>query len=96
MKSAFGILAATVIGVHAQDFVAPLPEPAEIVPMEEPDLRPSIDGIVAAIFTTRKPWQLVNPAAPKEYGSGERLVSKDFGGGTPVKSAAVVVLGVEW
>jgi len=80
----------------AQDFVAPMPEAREIVPMEVQDTRPSIEGIVRDIFIVRKPWQLVNPAAPASYGSGEKRLSKDFGPGTPVHSQGVVVLGVEW
>lgn len=95
-RLAFVFVVASATTTLAQDFVAPLPDATEVITIDETDLRPSIDGIVKDIFTTRKPWQLINPAAPKEYGTGERLVSKDFGGGTPVKSAGVVVLGVEW
>jgi hypothetical protein len=79
-----------------QEFIAPIPEAEEIETIEIEEARPSIEGIVTEIFTTRKPWQLVNPAAPKKYGSGEKMVSKDFGPGTPVHQAGLVVFGVEW
>jgi hypothetical protein len=81
----------------AQEFVAPSHQRHEIsppAPVITP--KPSIEGIVQQIFTTDKPWQLINPAAPASYGSGARNVSKDFGGGTPFHSTGVVVAGVEW
>ncbi len=78
----------------AQDFVAPQAPKREIVPVE-PAPRPSIEGIVKDVFT-QKPWQLVNPLAPASYGSGEKKISRDFGPGTPYKSAGWIVAGVEW
>jgi len=80
----------------AQDFIVPLPETREIETVEVEPTRPSIEGIVKDIFETRKPWQLVNPAAPASFGSGEKNVSKDFGPGTPVKSSGLIVFGIEW
>lgn len=65
-------------------------------PLEVQESRPSIEGILRDIFVIRKPWQLVNPAAPQEAGSGERRVNKDFGPGTPVHAQGVVLLGIEW
>lgn len=82
--------------VYAQDFVAPEADRREISPERIIEQRPSPEGIVKDIFVTRKPWQLVNPAAPAEYGSGQKFVSKDTGPGTPYHSTGVVVLGVEW
>ena len=101
MKTTFAILAilgACALSAHAQEFVAPKTETQEIVvPDTEPvKPRPSIEGIVKQIFVDKKPWQLVNPVAPAKYGSGQKVVSKDFGPGTPYHSAGVVVLGVEW
>lgn len=81
---------------QAQEFVVPLPKTHEVVPAETIQPRATIEGIVREIFVTRKPWQMVNPAAPARYGSGQRVLSKDFGPGTPVHSAGVIVLGVEW
>lgn len=96
LAAGLAVLVAAGLPLHAQEFIAPLPEGREIVPMEIQEPRPSIEGIVRDIFTIRKPWQLINPAAPASYGSGEKRVSKDFGPGTPVHSQGVVVLGVEW
>jgi hypothetical protein len=96
MKAAMAVLLLGVVSLPAQDFVAPAPPAREIVPVEVAEPRPSIEGIVREIFTTRKPWQLVNPLAPKEYGSGEKFVSKDRGPGTPFHSTGVVVMGVDW
>ena len=95
VRALAAIFALGLASTWAQDFVAPLPEGREVVPVEPTELRPSIEGIVRDLFT-KKPWQLVNPAAPASYGSGERRVSKDFGPGTPVHAQGVVVLGVEW
>jgi len=78
----------------AQEFVAPKGRERPIVP-EAVEVRPSIEGMVKTIFT-KKPWQAVNPLAPKKYGSGEKLVSKDFGPGTPWHSQTLTVVGVEW
>ena len=82
--------------LSAQDFVAPQQPRREIVPEEVVTPKPSIEGIVKDIFVNRKPWQMVNPAAPASYGSGEKMVSKDFGPGTPYKSSGWIVFGVEW
>jgi hypothetical protein len=81
--------------VAAQEFVAPEAERREVVPAEPAERRPSIEGIVKEIFTKR-PWQLVNPAAPPEYGSGRRMVSRDFGPGTPHHSTGLIIASVEW
>ncbi len=81
--------------VAAQEFVAPEAEPREVVPAEPAERGPSIEGIVKEIFTKR-PWQAVNPAAPPEDGSGQRMVSKDFGPGTPFHSTGLIVASVEW
>ena len=81
--------------VAAQEFVAPEAERREVVPAEPAERGPSIEGIVKEIFTKRS-WQLVNPAAPPEYGSGQRMVSQDFGPGTPYHSTGLIVASVEW
>jgi len=81
--------------LSAQEFIAPGEVRREVVPTEPVQLRPTIEGIVKEIFT-KKPWQLVNPVAPASYGSGEKMVSKDFGPGTPYHSSGWIVAGVEW
>ena len=55
-----------------------------------------IDGIVKQIFDVEKPWQLLNPAAPASYGTGEQNVSKDTVAGTPHHSVTLTIVGVEW
>jgi len=78
----------------AQEFIAPPGRQREIVAeIEQP--KPTIEGMVKEIFT-KKPWQAVNPLAPKSYGSGEKLVSRDFGPSTPHHSQTLTVVGVEW
>ncbi len=81
--------------VAAQEFVAPEAERREVVPAEPVQQRPSIEGIVTKIFTER-PWQAVNPAAPASYGSGQRMVSQDFGPGTPYHSTGLIVASIEF
>ncbi|GAB4179820.1 MAG: hypothetical protein Fur0032_20590 [Terrimicrobiaceae bacterium] len=99
-KSTFQSLVAFALLTSAawsqEDFLIVQDRPAKVVEVERVQPRPSIEGIVKDIFTTRKPWQSINPAAPASYGSGEKNVSKDFGPGTPVKSAGLIVFGVEW
>lgn len=90
------ILPAAASSLFAQEFIAPEAERREILPEQIIQQRPSPEGIVKEIFVTKKPWQMVNPAAPAEYGSGQKFVSKDTGPGTPFHSTGVVVLGIEW
>lgn len=89
-------LVLTVGPLAAQDFVAPSAPREEVRTGGMQDSRPTIDGIVKEIFVTKKPWQLVNPAAPKKYGSGKENISKDSGPGTPFHSTGVIVAGVKW
>jgi hypothetical protein len=66
----------------AQDFVAPRaprrpveePAPRAVSPLD-PDS--TVEGIVAAAFQMKQPWQLVNPMAAKGYGDGRYLTSWD-------------------
>ena len=78
----------------AEEFIAPRSTQREIVPVIE-QTKPTIEGMVREIFT-KKPWQAINPLAPKSYGSGEKFVSRDFGPGTPVHARTLTVVGVEW
>ena len=67
----------------AQDFVAPLeprreveePAPQRAVSPLDPDS--TVEGVVAAAFQMKEPWQLVNPMAAKGYGDGRYMVSWD-------------------
>jgi hypothetical protein len=83
------------VGLLAQDFVAPKSQQREIT-TEAQDLKPTIDGIVKQIFETKKPWQLLNPAAPASYGTGQKNVSKDIAGGTPYQASTLTIVGFEW
>jgi hypothetical protein len=96
MKSFFkaAVPALFISSAMAQDFVA-TEAPEQEITAEAPDLRPTIDGIVAQIFSS-KPWQAVNPVAPAEYGTGEKNVTKDIAGGTPYQASTLTVVGVEW
>ena len=88
------VAACSMAVVGAQDFVAPAGEEREIA-VEAPEPVLTIDGIVTQIFTS-KPWQAVNPAAPAEYGNGEKNVTKDVAGGTPYQATTLTIVGVEW
>jgi len=76
-------LMATASVCPAQDFVAPLesrpeveePAPQRAVSPLDPDS--TVEGIVAAAFQMKEPWQLVNPMAAKGYGDGRYLTSWD-------------------
>ncbi len=94
MQRTLALLMACAGLATAQDFVAPAGRHREIVgEIQTP--KPSIEGMVKEIFT-KKPWQAVNPLAPQSYGSGEKLVSRDFGPGTPHHSQTLTVVGIEW
>lgn len=82
-------------GARGQEFVAPKPKPADpLVVHTPPNPRPKIEGIVAEIFNVKKPWQLVNPLAPKEYGDGRKMVS--YSESDPGKPKGFIVASVEW
>ena len=74
---------ATVSVCLAQDVVAPReprgeveePAPQRAVSPLDPDS--TVEGIVAAAFQMKEPWQLVNPMAAKGYGDGRYLTSWD-------------------
>lgn len=65
----------------AQEFVAPRQERREITPpprsVSPLDPDSTVEGIVAAAFQTKQPWQLINPLAAKGYGDGRYLTSWD-------------------
>lgn len=83
--------------IYAQEFVAPgSPRRDVISEAATVEMRPTIEGIVKEVFETKKPWQMVNPVAPARYGSGQRVLSKDFGPGTPYHSSTITLLSVEW
>ncbi|MGH8047561.1 MAG: hypothetical protein ACREKL_09965 [Chthoniobacterales bacterium] len=78
----------------AQDFVAPQTQqnvPVIPAPREMP---PNIEGIVKEIFSVKKPWQLVNPAAPKQYGDGRNNVS--YSEKDPGKPKGFIVFALDW
>jgi hypothetical protein len=98
MKTALRTLVVGLLAVgtlSAQEFIAPEEEAREVVPAPPAERRPTVEGIVKEIFT-KKPWQLVNPVAPASYGSGEKMVSQDFGAGTPYHSTGLIVASVEF
>ncbi|HEY5814421.1 MAG TPA: hypothetical protein VIT23_17430 [Terrimicrobiaceae bacterium] len=98
MKKALGTFVIGLLSVgivSAQEFIAPGVERREVVPVAPAQVRPSIEGIVKEVFT-KKPWQLVNPLAPASYGSGQKMVSHDFGPGTPYHSSGLIVASVEF
>lgn len=68
-----GFLAIT-ISAQAQDFMAPLPR----VPVEPPPPRVAppagIEGAIPRAIRSGNPLQMINPFAPREYGTGEALV----------------------
>ena len=95
MKAPIAVLILFAGVAAGQDFVAPAGRQRQIVP-EAVEPKPTIEGIVKDIFVTRKPWQAVNPLAPAKYGSGEKMVSRDFGPATPCHSQTLTLVGVEW
>lgn len=80
----------------AQELVAPLPEDdLPILPSPE-ERRAAVEGIVVDIFNVKKPWQLVNPAAPKEYGDGRTNRTVSYSEEFPGKPKGFIVLAVEY
>jgi len=70
----------------AQDFSAtqsgtPLSIPIASDDRQEPTITPepkkAIDGVIAKAARAGNPLQMINPRAPKRYGSGADVVSRD-------------------
>lgn len=81
--------------LNAEEFVAPQ-APRREISTQAPELNPSIEGMVKFFLNSQKPWQALNPAAPAEYGSGEKNVSKDSAPGTPHHAATLTIIGLEF
>ena len=79
----------------AEGFVAPQ-SPRREISAEAPELKPSIEGMVKFLFDSQKPWQALNPAAPAQYGTGEKNMSKDSAPGTPHHATTLTIIGLEW
>ena len=84
--------------VWSQDAVFVAPEEEEFV-AEEYEVEPratGLQGIVAQVFRVLQPLQLINPFAPKSYGTGEANVSQDDSfGQTYPSQPGLIVFGVE-
>ena len=89
------LLAALPHILAAEEFVAPQ-APRREISTQAPELKPSIEGMVKFFLSSQKPWQAINPAAPAEYGTGEKNVSKDSAPGTPQHAATLTIIGLEW
>lgn len=80
MKTGFYSLIATMVlitAAAAQDFVAPMPPPErEPAPTREM-APPAVDGALPNAVRSPNPLQMVNPFAPRAYGSGRQYVEHD-------------------
>ncbi|MEO8207220.1 MAG: hypothetical protein ABI615_13650 [Chthoniobacterales bacterium] len=52
-----------------------------------------MDGILSQIFTSPAPIQMINPLAPKKYGSGDQNLSIDPFTGNP---EGFILFGIRW
>lgn len=92
---AVAMMACAMVSGRAQDFVAPLPrEDAPVLPTPE-ERRVEAAGIVAEIFR-KKPWQLVNPAAPASLGDGKTNGTVSYSEEYPGKPKGFIVFGIDW
>ncbi len=85
--------------VSAQ-FVAPgaSPIPIESPPpprgIPRPEQRPALIGVVPQLFRLKKPWELINPFAPPEYGNGSANTTKDPH--DPSIPKGIIFFGITW
>jgi len=77
----------------AQGFIAPS-APRREVQQKTEEPKPTIEGIVANAFKTRRPLQLINPLAPAKYGNGRATTSWDPH--DPAKPKGFILFGIEW
>jgi hypothetical protein len=93
LAAGFGLIAASAM---AQEFVAPQ-APRNLPVVSQPIVAPPVttEGIVEKIFNVEKPWQLVNPLAPKSYGNGgPKTVS--YSENDPGKPKGFILFGIEF
>ncbi len=98
------------INVVFGQFVAPAPKPN---PVESPppphgmpraQNRPNLGGVIPQLIRLKKPWELINPFAPAEYGNGSANTTKDYTDANPVKGKpydpakpkGIIVFGITW
>jgi hypothetical protein len=94
MFPAVAIAALLAAPAFAQEFVvtqSPKQVPIVAAPKEMP---PKIEGIVKQIFNVLKPWQLLNPNAPKQYGDGRNNVS--YSEKDPGKPKGFILFALDW
>lgn len=84
MRATLLILIAAVTAGHClaqEEFVAPRQPRREVAPAPKSvsplDPNSTVEGVVAAAFQMKQPWQLVNPLAAKGYGDGRYMTSWD-------------------
>jgi len=74
---------------HAMTTVLPSKlEPGDLaIKLEKPNEiqcgRVTYSGVAVQVVKTREPWQLINPFAPAEYGSGRQNLDHDIVTGKP-------------
>ncbi len=95
MKAVVAMILVAAGTASAQEFVAPQ-RPREIPIVPAPVVEPPVttEGIVAKIFNVEKPWQLLNPAAPKSYGNGTSSTS--WSENDPGKPKGFILFGIEF
>lgn len=93
------VIAVVPFGFGQEEFVVPQPTvPGEGAPVgvTPGTSRVAVEGIVADIFNVKKPWQLVNPVAPEEYGDGRSNGTVTYSEEDPGKPKGFIVLAIEY
>jgi hypothetical protein len=79
-------LAQELVVTQTQQEVPIIPAPKE--------MPPTVEGIVKEIFNVQKPWQMVNPNAPKQYGDGRHNVT--YSEKDPGKPKGFILFALDW
>jgi hypothetical protein len=106
------ILAGGLTGINTVfgQFVAPVPQPNPIASPSPPygmpraQNRPDLQGVVPQVIRLKKPWELINPFAPAEYGTGSANTTKDYPNANPTwdepydpaKPKGIILFGITW
>lgn len=82
-------------------FVAPGGSPVPVYSPPPPPLgiprpqqRPTMEGVIPQLFRLKKPWELINPFAPPEYGNGSANTAKDPA--DPSIPKGIIFFGLTW
>jgi len=92
---ALALSAPVALRAQSEEFVAPK---KKVKVEQKTTVKPSpveLNGVVVQTYKAKKPLQMINPLAPKEYGNGVQNLSRDPND-PRADPQGFVLLGLQW